>query len=63
MKYTSTSISIEPVIGGFIVTYPVYAGNGSDDVVVVQEVATTMGKAMRIAKAAVADFSLVGKEE
>jgi hypothetical protein len=52
-------ISIEPVIGGFIVTYPKY-GNVSD-IQLVQEVTTAASKAMRIAKTAVEQFSLVTK--
>lgn len=54
-------ITIAPVIGGFVVTYPRMQDDG--DHVLVQEVATTSGKAMRIAKAAVEAFSLVTKSK
>jgi hypothetical protein len=54
-------ISIAPVIGGFVVTYPRQDDNG--ETVVVQEVATTVGKAMRVAKAAVEAYSLVTKSK
>lgn len=52
------SISIQPVLGGFIVEYPTQTDNG---VVVATEVATSVGKAMRLAKDAVQEFSLVKK--
>ena len=52
-------ITISPVIGGFVVTYPQLTENGA--VGFMKEVATTSGKAMRIAKAAVEAFSLVTK--
>ncbi len=55
------NISISPVIGGFVVHYPATAEDGN--VYYVQEVATTSGKAMRIAKAAVEAFSLVTKSK
>jgi hypothetical protein len=61
MNYHVT-VSITPVKGGFIVSYPEYR-DGSDEPVFVQEVATTSGKAMRIAKAAVEVFSLVTKSK
>jgi hypothetical protein len=53
-----TKITIEPVIGGFIVTYPKYH---NDILHHVQEVCTSSGKAMKVAKAAVETFSLVTK--
>lgn len=53
-------ITIAPVRGGFLVSYPVQAEAG---VVLVQEVATTSGKAMRIARTAVEAFSLVKKDD
>lgn len=52
------SIVIRPVIGGFVVEYPVHTRG------VVErrtEVATSLGKAMRVAKTAVEEFSLVKK--
>jgi hypothetical protein len=52
------NITIQPVVGGFIVQYPVKAGS---DVKYVTEVVTTVGKAMRVAKKAVEEFSLVAK--
>lgn len=56
---TSHNISINPVKGGFIIHYPV---KGSANVTEYHsEVATSVGKAMRIAKAAVEEFSLVAK--
>lgn len=59
MMTQHAEITIEPVLGGFVVTYPKADANG---IVVIQvEVATTVGKAMRIAKAAVEEFSLVKK--
>lgn len=54
-------ITIAPVIGGFVVTYPRADENG--DLEFVQEVATTSGKAVRIAKAAVEAYSLVTKSK
>lgn len=54
-------ITIAPVIGGFVVTYPRADADG--DVEFVQEVATSPGKAIRIAKAAVEAFSLVSKSK
>lgn len=56
-----TEITITPVIGGFIIDYPRQTDHGH--VEFVQEVATTVGKAMRIAKAAVDTFSLVTKSK
>jgi hypothetical protein len=56
---TYHTVSIQPVLGGFVVHYPVVDDKG--DVDHVQEVATSLGKAMRIAKAAVEKFSLVKK--
>lgn len=54
-------VTIAPVLGGFIVTYPrAVAGTGLE---IVKEVATTPGKAIRIAKAAVEAFSLVKKDD
>lgn len=52
-------IVISPVIGGFVVTYPKHDAEG--DLVEVREVATSVGKAVRIAKAATEQFSLVKK--
>jgi len=49
-------ITITPVVGGFIVTYPVRAGGVTTHV---QEISTSVGKAMRIARAAVEAFSKV----
>jgi hypothetical protein len=54
-------ITIAPVIGGFVVTYPRTGEDGTLEFV--QEVATTSGKAVRIAKAAVEAFSLVTKKD
>jgi hypothetical protein len=54
-------ITIAPVIGGFVVTYPRADANG--ELEFVQEVATTSGKAVRIAKAAVEAYSLVTKKD
>jgi len=54
------SITIQPVKGGFIVQYPEFV-NGEQHPVMVTEVVTTIGKAMRVAKAAVEEFSLVKK--
>jgi hypothetical protein len=57
-------VKIAPVIGGFVITYPRLADNGGVEFVeFVQEVATTSGKAMRVAKAAVDAFSLVTKSK
>lgn len=55
------SIGIQPVIGGFIVTYPAEAAddNGVAYIAHTTEIATTVGKAMRIAKKAVEAFSKV----
>jgi len=52
-------ITIEPVIGGFVVKYPVHGKK--DEVTFHTEVATSLGKAMRVAKTAVEEFSLVKK--
>lgn len=52
------SVNIHPVKGGFIVSYPEKA-NGS--VQFVTEVVTSVGKAMRIARTAVEEFSTVSK--
>lgn len=57
--FQAVQITIAPAIGGFIVTYPKTTDAG--DLEYVQEVATTTGKAMRVAKAAVEAFSLVVK--
>jgi hypothetical protein len=54
-----TNITIQPVIGGFIVQYPVRDGLAGFKYVT--EVVTTVGKAMRVAKKAVEEFSLVAK--
>jgi len=53
------SIVIRPVIGGFVVDYPVH--NDKGNVEQRTEVATSLGKAMRVAKTAVEEFSLVKK--
>ena len=53
------SIVIRPVIGGFVVDYPVYNDKGG--VEHRTEVATSLGKAMRVTKTAVEQFSLVKK--
>jgi hypothetical protein len=58
------TITITPVLGGFIVSYPKMNVVHADDSYgheYVQEVATTVGRAMRIAKLAVDEFSLVTK--
>lgn len=55
-------ITISPVIGGFVVTYPKYM-EGVEYPVEVTEVTTNVGKAMRVAKAAVTEFSLVAKSK
>lgn len=57
----SVQITIAPVRGGFVVSYPVLAPSG--DIEAVQEIATTSGKAMRIARLAVEAFSLVKKDD
>ena len=54
-------ITIAPVIGGFVTTYPRQDADG--DFEMVQEVATSPGKAIRIAKGAVEAFSLVSKKD
>ena len=59
MKY-DVQISIQPVVGGFIVCYPAFV-EGLEHPVNTTEVATSLGKAMRIAKTAVEAFSLVKK--
>jgi len=56
---TYHTVTIQPVLGGFVVHYPVHDDKGG--VQHVQEVATSLGKAMRIAKTAVEAFSLVKK--
>lgn len=53
------TISIQPVIGGFVIHFPVHKDDGT--VEFNAEVATSLGKAMRVAKAAVEAFSLVKK--
>ncbi len=53
-------VGITTAVGGFIVTYPVKDGEG---VKYVTEVVTTVGKAMRVAKKAVEEFSLVAKSK
>lgn len=55
-------ISINCVKGGFIVSYPAYV-DGVEQPVQIEEVATTVGKAMRIAKVAVNEFSQVVKSK
>lgn len=52
-------VGIQPVLGGFVIQYPVMDEKGV--VTHVTEVATSLGKAMRIAKTAVEAFSLVKK--
>jgi len=59
MKY-EVQVSIRPVLGGFVVRYPTFV-EGVEHPVEVSEVATSLGKAMRIAKTAVEAFSLVKK--
>ena len=54
------SVTITCARGGFVVSYPEHV-EGEQYPAIVQEVATTSGKAMRIAKAAVEAFSLVQK--
>jgi hypothetical protein len=61
MSMLQVEITIAPVIGGFVVTYPRAAADGTLEFV--QEVATTPGKAVRIAKAAVEEYSLVKKDD
>ena len=56
---THHSVSIQPVVGGFVLKYPVIDVNGNP--MYVQEVVTSIGKAMRVAKAKVEEFSLVKK--
>ncbi len=56
----NVSIIIRPVIGGFVVEYPKITESG---VVQLTEIATSAGKAMRIAKDAVQEFSLIKKTE
>jgi hypothetical protein len=58
MKMNDINIAI--AVGGFIVSYPVKDG---EDVKYVSEVVTTVGKAMRVAKKAVEEFSLVAKSK
>jgi hypothetical protein len=54
-------ISIQPAVGGFVVTKPVALEGGG--LTYEMEVVTTVGKAMRVAKAAVEAFSLVAKSK
>ena len=61
MKY-DVNVSIRAVIGGFIVSYPKFIGD-SEHPFTVTEVTTTLGKAMRVAKAALEEFSLVKKDD
>ena len=57
------TISVRPVIGGFIVTYPKYF-DGCPNAAYVTEVVNTVGKAMILVKAATKEFSLVvGKDK
>lgn len=56
------SVTITCAKGGFIVAYP-QAVDGEEYPFMVQEVVTTVGKAMRVAKAAVEEFSLVVKSK
>lgn len=59
------NITISCLRGGFVVTYPDYVtdeATGLEQVQEVQEVATSIGKAVRIAKGAVERFSLVKKD-
>lgn len=51
-------IVIRPVLGGFVVDYPTHTDEG---IAFRSEVATSLGKAMRIVKTAVEAFSLVKK--
>jgi len=60
MDRYNVCIVIRPVRGGFVVDYPTMV-DGDEHPHVVSEVATTSGKAMRIAKKAVEEFSLVTK--
>jgi pyruvate carboxylase len=55
-------ITVKPAIGGFIVTYPKYV-EGFTHPVYVKEVVNTVGKAMRLVKAATEEFSLVIKSK
>lgn len=57
----NVSIVITPAIGGFVVDYPVKGADG--DITYVSEVATTVGKAMKMTKKAVEEFSLVAKSK
>jgi hypothetical protein len=59
---TYNSIAIQPVLGGFIVSYP-RRDSTPEGIEHVQEVTTSLGKAMRIAKAALEEFSLVTKDK
>lgn len=56
------TVTITCVKGGFVVSYPEVI-EGQEHPFMTQEVATTSGKAMRIAKAAVEAFSLVQKSK
>lgn len=51
-------ITIQPVVGGFIVTYP-----GDEQYETVTEVATTVSKAVRLARTATEKFSKLEKAE
>jgi hypothetical protein len=56
----NASITVQIAVGGFIVSYPKYE-EGVEYPVYVQEVATSIGKAMRLVKTAAEQFSLVKK--
>lgn len=56
MTTQEVHITITPAHGGFIVRYPTYVG---DQLVYTSEVATTIGKAMRVVKRVATEFSLV----
>ena len=62
MAHIQANITITCAKGGFIVSYPEVV-EGQEYPFMVQEVVTTVGKAMRVAKAAAEEFSLVTKSK
>lgn len=64
MNYDAV-ITIRPVKGGFIVDYPIMPNDEGKNPMptYVTEVAASLGKAMRVAKTAVEEFSLVAKDK
>lgn len=56
------TITLKPVTGGFIVSYPKWV-EGAEYPLQVTEVTTNVGKAARLVKAAASEFSLVAKSK